>query len=213
MENELNIVNLLYSWRIAEAKKRLEGKLSNEIYATDLIYCPLKYRYQRTYSELALGTAFNPVTLYGEIIHQGLEKLLSILFGEDNVRVEVEYEKNIQLDLDKNTYAYVIKGRIDAIVGDYIIEIKSGSSDRNLPYEQHIIQARIYMWLSNLDKAILLYVTPNRIVEYQITGTMSDKEITELVKSIITGQPAPRYIWECKYCIYSILCPFKRTST
>ncbi|MEM0500722.1 MAG: PD-(D/E)XK nuclease family protein, partial [Ignisphaera sp.] len=117
------------------------------------------------------------------------------------------------LDLDKNTYAYVIKGRIDAIVGDYIIEIKSGSSDRNLPYEQHIIQTRIYMWLSNLDKAILLYVTPNRIVEYQIKGTMSDKEITELVKSIITGQPAPRYIWECKYCIYSILCPFKRTST
>ncbi len=211
MESRLSIVNLLYSWRMDEARKRLEEKLDNEIYVTDLIYCPLKYKYQKIYRELALGVAFNPVALYGEIIHQGLERLLSILFGVDNIRVEVEYKKTIYLNLDNNTY--IIKGRVDAVVGDYVIEIKSSSSDKNLPYEHHIIQTKIYLWLSNLNKALIIYITPNRIVEYQVEGAISDRELIGLVENIITCQQTPRYPWECRYCTYSILCPSKITST
>lgn len=213
MESKLSIVNLLYSWRIDETKKRLEEKLDNEIYVTDLIYCPLKYKYQKIYKELTIGAAFNPVALYGEIIHQGLEKLLTTLFGTDNIKVEVEYEKTIYLNLDNNTNAYTIKGRVDAVIGDYVVEIKSSGSDKNLPYEHHIIQTRIYLWLSNLNKALIIYVTPNRIVEYQIEGAISDRELIELVKNIITCQQVPRHTWECKYCIYSILCPSKITPT
>ncbi|MCS7111361.1 MAG: CRISPR-associated protein Cas4 [Ignisphaera sp.] len=210
IENEFNITNLLYSWKVAEAKKRLEEKLRNEIYVTDLIYCPLKYKYQKLYKELALGTAFSPITLYGEIIHQGLERLLQLLFGMDNIKVEVEYEKSVRTNLDNNTY--IIKGRVDAIVKDYIIEIKSSSSDKNLPHEHHITQARLYLWLSNLNKALLIYITPSRIVEFQVKGAVSDEELIKLVETVITGRPAPRYSWECRYCTYSILCPQKITS-
>jgi CRISPR-associated exonuclease Cas4 len=208
MIKEFSIVDLLYSWKVGEAKKKLEEKLDNEIFVTDLIYCPLKYRYQKVYKELAIGSAFNPITLYGEVIHQGLEKILSTLFSISDANIEVEYEKNILID--NNTY--VIKGRIDVLINDYIIEIKSSSLDKNLPQAHHILQTRIYLWLANLDKALLVYITPNRIVEYYIREAISDGELMDLVRSIITGQPAPRYPWECKYCIYAILCPSKKTS-
>lgn len=210
IKDELNIVNTLYSWKIAEARKRLEEKLENEIYVTDLIYCPLKYRFQRLYKELAIGAAFSPAALYGEIIHQGLEKLLQTLFGVDNVKIEVEYERYVRTDFDGNTYT--VKGRVDAVIGDYVIEIKSSSSDKNLPHEPHITQAKIYLWLSNLSKALLLYITPSRVVEFRVMGAVSDEELVRLVESVIIGQPAPRYSWECRYCIYSILCPRKMTS-
>lgn len=206
MIKDFSIIDSLYSWKVSETKRRLEEKRDNEIFVTDLIYCPLKYRYQKVYKELVLGTAFSPVTLYGEIIHHGLEKFLVMLFGEDNIRIEVEYARNMYVDNN----IYIIKGRIDAIIEDCVIEIKSSNSDKNIPHEHHITQTRIYLWISNLDRALLIYITPSRIAEYEVKGAVSNGELTDLIRSIIVGQPAPRYSWECRYCIYAILCPFKR---
>ena len=47
MDMEFDITALIYSWRIEEAKKKLEEKLENEIYVSDLVYCPLKYYFQK----------------------------------------------------------------------------------------------------------------------------------------------------------------------
>lgn len=205
--SNFDIVNLVYGWRIEEARKRLEKKLENEIYVTDLIYCPLKYHYQRMYKEIAIANAFDPITISGELIHLGIGKLLEDLLGKDNVRLEVEYEKEVVVD----GVTYIVKGRVDAVIGDWLVEIKSSRSDLNIPHQHHILQTRLYLWLTGLRKAILLYITQNRLSQYFIEDPVSDGEVADLIRSILSLKPAPRYSWECSYCPYAILCSNKKT--
>lgn len=204
--DELRIVDLLYRWKISEAVKRLDKRLENEFYVTDLIYCPLKHRYQKLYKELAISSSIIPTAILGEFTHYGVEKILIDIFGTDKVKIEVECEKDINVD----GVVYNVKGRIDAVVGDYIIEIKTARSDVSIPISHHILQTRIYMWLMGYQKALLLYVTASRIAEYIIDKPASDVEVAELIRSTLSGVPAPRYPWECRYCIYSMLCPSKK---
>jgi CRISPR-associated exonuclease Cas4 len=208
MNMEFDIVSLIYSWRVEDARKRIEKKLENEIYVTDLIYCPLKYYFQRIYKEIALAEGFNPVTIYGEAVHIGIEEVLKRIFGSDNVKTEVEFEKEFGVE----GKVFIVRGRVDAIVGNYIIEIKSGRSDANIPHQHHVLQARLYLWLTGLKKAILLYITPNRVSQYIVTEPSSDGEVSDLIRSLLMRSPAPRYNWECLHCSYAILCPSKRTS-
>jgi len=197
------VAELLYRWRIEEARKRLEEKGENEIYVTELVLCPLKPRFQRMYRELALAHSFSPLALLGEFAHIGIERVLREILGEDVVKVEVEYERGVEVD----GRSYVIKGRVDAIVGDTVLEIKTSRSDANIPYQHHVQQLRIYLWLTGFSKGLLLYVTPERLVEYPVTDPASDGEILDAVRSIEVGEPAPRYPWECQYCPYAQLCP------
>lgn len=201
----LRISELLYRWRVEEARKRMESKQDYEVYVTDLVFCPLKVRYQKMYSEIALAHAFSPVTVLGELVHIGLEKFLQDQLGRDVVNVEVECDREIVVD----GTAYVVKGRVDAIVGDTVIEIKTSRSDANIPYQHHILQLRLYLWLTGFNKGLLVYVTPERIAEFEVNTPASDGEVADLVRSIIVGEPAPRYAWECSYCPYAYLCPKK----
>jgi len=195
------IAELLYRWRIEEARKRMEERGENELYATELVLCPLKPRFFKMYRELALAHSFSPIALLGEFAHMGLERVLQEILGEDSVRVEVEYERGVEVD----GRSYVVKGRVDAIVGDTVLEIKTSRSDASIPYQHHIQQLRIYLWL--ISKGLLLYVTPERLVEFPVTDPASDEEVIDAIRSIVSGEPAPRYPWECQYCPYAQLCP------
>ncbi|MEM1644429.1 MAG: CRISPR-associated protein Cas4 [Ignisphaera sp.] len=205
--NEFRLVDIIYKQRIEETIKRINKKLDNELYVTDLVYCPLKYRYQKLYKELTIASAINPATLLGEFTHHGIEKMLIEILGLDNVKTEVEYEKSVEVE----GTLYIIKGRIDAIIGDYVVEIKTSRSDTSIPQNHHILQTRLYLWLTGYKKALLLYVTANRIAEFIVDKPATDIEVSDLVREIKAGAPAPRYSWECRYCIYSALCPNKRT--
>jgi CRISPR-associated exonuclease Cas4 len=205
---EFDIVALIYSWKMDEAKKHMKEKLElDEIYVTDLVHCPLKYQFQKKYPDLALAGSFSPSALQGEFIHIGVEEVLKMLLGDESVKTEVEHERRVEVD----GKAYIVKGRVDAVVGDYIVEIKSARSDAGIPYEHHVEQLRIYMWLTGLRKGILLYVTPARIVQFLYTDPASEGEVIDRIRSIINGSPAPRYTWECNYCPFASICPKKRT--
>lgn len=208
MYMEFDVVSLIYGWRIEEARKRLEKKLENEIYVTDLVYCPLKYYFQKKFREITLADGFNPVTIYGEAVHVGIEEILKNILGSENVKTEVDFEKTIEVE----GKAFIVKGRVDAIIGDYVIEIKSSRSDTNIPQHHHILQARLYLWLTGLKKALLLYITPNRISQYLVTEPASNGEVSDFIRSLLAQSPAPRYSWECMYCLFSILCPNKKVS-
>ena len=201
----LRISELLYRWRIEEARKRFESRLENEIYVTDLIFCPLKYRYSKLYTEIALSSSFSPITVLGELVHIGLEKFLQDTLGSDVVKTEVEYERDISVD----GVTYIVKGRVDAVVENTVIEIKTSRSDTNIPYQHHIQQLRLYLWLTGLPRGLLVYLTPERIAEFSVETPASDGEVADLVRSLISGEPAPRYPWECGYCSYAALCPRK----
>lgn len=204
--SEFRLVDIIYRHRIEETVKRIDKKLDNEFYVTDLVYCPLKYRYQKLYKELTIASAINPTTLLGEFAHHGIEKILIEILGSDSVKTEVECEKSIEVE----GALYIIRGRVDALIGDYVVEIKTSKSDVSIPQNHHILQTRLYLWLTNYKKALLLYVTANRITEFVIDKPATDGEVSDLIRGTIAGAPAPRYSWECKYCTYSVLCSSKR---
>ena len=200
---ELRIVENLYRWKVEEYRERVEKKLENEIYVTELLLCPLKSRLAKQYPELALSRVFDPPLFIGDMVHRGLQQTLKEIFGEENVEVEVEVEREVAVD----GQSYVIRGRIDAVIGDTVVEIKSGRSDVGIPHKHHVDQLRLYMWMRGAAKGLLLYVTNDRITEYPVEQPMSDGEVMDLVRSFLKGEPAPRYPWECNYCPFAVVCP------
>ncbi|AOL16304.1 CRISPR-associated protein Cas4 [Sulfolobus sp. A20] len=193
-------------------KKKLEEYLShsketNTLYVTDLIRCPKKIKYEEEYKELAISQVYEPSTLLGDLVHAGLESFIKTNL---NAEVEVENEKELQV----SGKAYKIKGRADAIVNindqKVVIEIKSARSDRGLPRLHHKMQLQIYLWLFEAKKGILTYITPDRITEYEVNDPLDESTIIRLIEDTITMRGVPRFDWECRYCIFSIICPSKK---
>jgi len=200
------IQELLYKIKLEDMKKHERGK--NEYFVSDLIRCPLKRVFEEKYPELVLNQAYDPTLLLGDIVHLGLESFLKKVFDEGLVKgilgVEVEKKRSVG--------DYVIRGRIDALIeledGERVgVEIKYSRRDIGLPHNHHVLQVKIYNWLYDLPKSILIYITPNRITEYVIDERISEEEIISLIKD----ENSPRWPWECQYCRFAILCPNKKT--
>jgi len=195
-------------------KKKLEEQLShvkeeNTIYVTDLVKCPRKVKYESEYKELAISQVYAPSAILGDILHLGLENLLKENFTAE---AEVETQREIQVE----GRVYKIKGKADAIIKNssdesIIIEIKTSRSDKGLPLIHHKMQLQIYLWLFNTKKGILIYITPDRIAEYEINEPLDEATIVRLAEDTITLRNSPRFNWECKYCIFSVICPAKLT--
>ncbi|MCH4814215.1 MAG: CRISPR-associated protein Cas4 [Saccharolobus sp.] len=195
-------------------KKKLEEQLShvkeeNTIYVTDLVKCPRKVKYESEYKELAISQVYTPSAILGDILHLGLENLLKENFSAE---AEVETQREIQVE----GRVYKIKGKADAIIKNnsgeiIIIEIKTSRSDKGLPLIHHRMQLQIYLWLFNTKKGILIYITPDRIAEYEINEPLDEATIVRLAEDTITLRNSPRFNWECKYCIFSVICPAKLT--
>ncbi|ACP38853.1 CRISPR-associated protein Cas4 [Saccharolobus islandicus] len=195
-------------------KKKLEEQLShvkeeNTIYVTDLVKCPRKVKYESEYKELAISQVYAPSAILGDILHLGLENLLKENFTAE---AEVETQREIQVE----GRVYKIKGKADAIIKNssgesIIIEIKTSRSDKGLPLIHHRMQLQIYLWLFNTKKGILIYITPDRIAEYEINEPLDEATIVRLAEDTITLRNSPRFNWECKYCIFSVICPAKLT--
>ncbi len=185
------ITEIVVSWRIRE----LERHERDGIWVTDLVRCPLKREFEERFPELYRASVYSPATILGSLVHLGLENLLS---SELNAQTEVKGERQVG--------DYKIVGRIDAIVGRVGIEIKTSRADLEIPYEHHVLQAKIYNWLYDLEKTVLVYVTPDRFTEYHVSERVSEEDVIKLV----LDKRAPRYDWECRYCHFSVICPNKR---
>jgi len=192
------LTKILYLREYNEYKDRLKDMTNPRIvYVTDLVSCPQKRHYRMIYPELVFH--FEPIFILGNLIHLGLESVLK----EEGYDIEVEFEKIFNIEGEE----YIVKGRVDAISETEIVEIKSTRSDINIPLEHHILQLQLYLNLLNKEKGILIYITPERISEYQISKKEID--ITRLLMETVKNTIHPRWSWECKYCTYAKLCPYK----
>lgn len=203
--SSLDLISILYDVK-RKQREDFERK-DNVFWVTDLVRCPLKREYELSYPELAMSELFSPAAIMGDLVHLGLERLLSERLGSP-ARVEVEGARNISLPDGREVE---VRGRCDLIVdtgGERVgVEIKTSRSDSGLPREHHMDQARLYNWLFNLSTALILYITPERIAQYVVQDRASDEEVVQR----ITSRSYPRYLWECRYCTYSVLCPYKKT--
>jgi len=203
----LDIVKLIYELNKEERERHVREP--NVYWVTDLVRCSLKRDYEIKYPELSLREVFIPFYISGSLIHRGLQEILKERF-KDSVKTEVEYFKELSLHDGSRV---VVKGRADVIVssdeGNVGVEIKTSRSDINIPHEQHLEQVMIYNWLMDLKYSLLVYITPERVAQYTVFERFSESEIIDRIVSTVF----PRYVWECNYCVYSVLCPYKKSTT
>ena len=199
------IVERIYNHKLQDYLSH--KKEENVIYVTDLVRCPLKIKFESQYKELALTDFFIPAGVMGDLVHTGLQQFLKKEFNAD---VEVNGEKEVSID----GKTIKIKGRADAIIqkdGDkVVVEIKSARADKGLPLEHHRIQLQIYLWMFEAKKGILVYITPDRVTEYEIDEPLDDAVVLKLVEETVKVSKSPRYFWECSYCQFNIICPNKK---
>jgi len=208
----LDLISTLYEYFKEERERHVREP--GVYWVTDLVSCSQKEKFSRIYPELELAQFFKPILIQGVLVHVGLESILRDIMRERGAEVEVEPEASLKLNLEEfipNVRESVtVKGRIDLVIrlpsGERLgIEIKTAKADLSLPHEHHVDQVKIYNLLFDLSKSYLIYVTPERITQYEIEERTSLANIVERVAK----PKAPRYAWECQYCPFSILCPYK----
>ncbi|MCD6488819.1 MAG: CRISPR-associated protein Cas4 [Desulfurococcales archaeon] len=200
MGNLTSVIQFIYKRSYEDYVKRLdELRDPHIIYVTDLASCTHKYYLRTQYPELLFR--FEPVAILGEMVHAGLESIL------EKEGFEIEYEVSKQFTLNEGTYT--LKGRIDAYNRStgVVVEIKTSRSSQGIPREHHLIQLQIYLNMVNASKGILLYITPDRIAEYDIER--QDLILEDMMKNLINDNMHPRWDWECRYCIFSKMCPYR----
>ncbi len=194
------ITRIIYDEYMKDMMEKLEdAKNPYIVFVTDLVACSHKFHLRHEFPELTIK--FEPAAIMGELIHSGLEELLKQKGFETEVSIEEKYKINGQ--------EYYLKGRIDAYdpQNKVVVEIKSGRSTQNLPREHHVYQLQIYLNLLKAEKGILIYITPEKILEYSVKKEKID--IKSLMKMLIEDSIHPKWNWECKYCPFQKICPYK----
>lgn len=192
--------------RIIRAELERENKTPEKFYASDAGRCPLYRLWKREGREGIIQQS--GATLIGSWIHEGIRKLVEkhMPFYEWEVPVENEY----------------VKGRVDALCGDELIEIKSTafiSQVKAEPYVHHVLQAQTYAWLLGYVRKIkILYVCKLtlEVVEHELPANpeQARKDWERVIKAWEDGyseeEVAQPLSWECKLCPYREGCKWKR---
>ena len=196
------VMGIIYGLRLKDFMEKLEElKDPRIIYVSDLVSCSHKRLFRIKFPELQFR--FEPPMVLGELVHRGLEDMLK----ERGFEQEVSIEKKVEI----NGETYIVKGRMDAFNRDdgVVIEIKTARSSQGVPHRHHILQIQIYMNIVDAREGLLVYITPDRILEYKVVKETID--IDELVRETINDVVHPRWDWECRYCVYSRMCPYRIT--
>jgi CRISPR-associated exonuclease Cas4 len=194
------ITSIIYKEYMKELMERFEeAKNPKVIFVTDLVACTHKFHLRHIFPELTIK--FEPSAIMGDLVHSGLESLLK------NYGFEVEYP--IETKYKVNDEEYILKGRIDAYHPEekIVVEIKTSRTAQNLPREHHVYQLQIYLNILDARQGILIYITPDRILEYNIDREKID--VKSLIKMLIEDKVHPKWSWECKYCYFQKICPYK----
>ena len=211
-----SVTELLYRLHLAEFEEHLSGLEPGTIWVSALTQCPRKWLYMQRFPEVARAQ-FKGAFALGRAAHLGLQQILALYAGSlgfSRLEVEREVVKRINVERGDLPAIVTLRGRVDALAVDgagerVVIEIKTARSDAGLPHEHHVEQLRIYMNMAGARRGILLYLTPDRVAEYTYTEPVDDEELQRLIEGFLRFE-GPRYEWECRYCPYAPLCPFKR---
>lgn len=193
------ILPMLYEENVKEFNEKLkEIKDPSVIYVSDLVVCTHKWHLRRKYPELTFR--FEPQLTIGRVIHEGLAKFLV----RKGFETELSVDKEVYVDSSK----YLLRGRVDAYNRNekIIVEFKYSRLFKEKPVEHHIMQLQIYMNLLDAEKGVLMYLTPNAMVEFQYDKI--DYNIDKQVKDLVENIYHPRWSWECRFCVFRRLCGY-----
>ncbi len=194
------VLEIIYRRKLEDFTNRLsELKNPTIVYVSELVSCSHKHVLRTVFPELQFK--LEPASILGELVHGGLESILA----ENGYKIEISIEKEVVIEDAK----YIIKGRMDAYNEEegVVVEIKTARSSQGIPHPHHIMQLQIYMNIVKASRGLLIYITPDRLVEFNVAR--QEIEIDELLKQTIKDLVHPRWSWECRYCPYAKLCPYR----
>ncbi len=199
----MRVLPLIYRRKEREFADRVSDATREDVvYVTDLVSCSQK-RVFRLEMPL-LSFRFEPPMLLGDLVHRGLEELL----GDEGWVTEMEVVKRFEVD----GRVVELRGRVDAaLVTDngveHVVEIKTARSIEK-PLEHHVLQLQVYLNMLGAREGSLVYITPERLLEYTFPRTELDLGL--LVAETVRNEARPRFEWECRYCPYRRFCPYAR---
>ncbi|MEM4436134.1 MAG: CRISPR-associated protein Cas4 [Thermosphaera sp.] len=183
----------------------------DEITVTEAVSpCLRRSYYART--RVTQPTPVEFLKVAGQDIHLALQ---DILRGEG-------WDVEVSVALPVNDF--VLRGRIDAVKEDTIIEFKTSSNmPEDSPYESHELQAQAYITMMHASQAYIIYLSRanGKTKVYRIhPNKQALKQVVERAKqlhqALKNGQPPQRTRgpW-CSYCSYrpnctTLLAPPKR---
>lgn len=136
-------------------------KAENEVYVTEIV------GYYYPYPE----SPVKEVLLRGHVYHAGLQCLLR------EFPIEIEVSKKIVVDGKE----WQIKGRVDMVTSDAIVEIKS--SRKSLPFAS--LQLNIYRYLMQSDKKLVV-LYPD--LTYDVVKPMSFQEVEDKITKYLRSR-------------------------
>jgi len=180
------IIERLLDLQRQEQKAHIRA--ANEIYVTDLVQCPTRRSFEELYNAPPSTEA-----MVGKFLHNGFS------FFARQVEPEAQFEVPYKKEID----GVIVKGRVDIDLGPELWELKTGrDAPKGEPSERHLLQCRIYLWLTGKVLARLVYITFNQFREFEIMDACTDDEIRNLLKN----KKSPMWGGECSYCPFSRLC-------
>jgi CRISPR-associated exonuclease Cas4 len=180
-----------------ELRKRFQREGKILLFVHELCECSHKRKMRQRFSQIERAETYNPRFAVGQLI----EEALKLRFQNEREHI---YTKELGVD-GKNGKSYVISGMIDIIDQETKtpIEVKYLTTLGSKPYEHHVLQLRLYLWLVKVRKGELLYISPEGLKSYPIRKPLTDGEVIRLIRE----EKAPRWNeWECYYCPYQQFC-------
>ena len=172
----------------------------NIIYVTEVCQCLLRSWFNRT---LKAPPSDNKVVLMvmGDSAHYIMKDYFPL--GEGEYTSERLVDGTIK-----------VVGRADRVLEDVVIEFKTVSRIPESPYEVHVNQVQLYMWLFDKKRALLAYVSRAngnvRIFEILRNDDIISKLIDRIrlfAKCLKNGKvPEAEQSSLCNFCEYRELC-------
>jgi len=176
------------------------------IYVTQVCQCLRKSFYELTMPIVDINDVFRKHLVIGSSIHLYIQKLLSNYCGELGYKCRIE----VPIEFEYNNYK--ILGRADAVINDVVVEFKTTVKDVKIPNMLHLMQTNLYTHILGLNKYVVVYVTPNDILEFNYTFNnellnMFMRRLNILVNALNSmNVPSPEEDVWCKNCLYKHLC-------
>ncbi len=173
-----------------------QGPRENQFAVYEVLECKSKVMFTRSLPYTIVNTIISPSSIIGMLLHEGF----GVVFSEEYAGYCKIYSKEVEVDGVK----YVINGWPDYYDGRKIIELKYTGHPVKEPEQKHVQQVRMYMWLTGAKIGYLLYITPRKVYEFEITDPMTDTEVVELLRN----WTSPRDPSECSQCMFRSVCPY-----
>jgi len=174
------------------------------VFAHELTRCSKANEFDKELPDMAKARRFEPALILGELVHVGVDHI-TLKYSS---RVSTIY--NLPELCVPETYYYkefhrrklIVCGTPDLVFNGCPVDLKYQRAPVSDAKDHHISRVKIYMNLMRANTGYVFYITPRKISTFVITEPYSDEELLNLVDQYI----APRWDWECSWCIYSKLC-------